>query len=712
MMRPVLCAAVFMLGLPVNAAVSAEVSELTQRADRQLRTGQFRDVETTLLRAAAEADRLNDHDGTAQVAALEANLLIAMGRSRAAESLAMRSLEDRPDNQDPNVTSMLWGALGTSRALLEDPAGAGTAFERSADAARRARRNDNAARALANAARAAIDGEDPDAALRRLSEAITLVRSLENSPDKALLLTNLGRTAMRLSDDSQHRLLAHELFEESGRVAQATQSGRARSFARGYTAELYEMEGRWQEALDLNRQAAFWAQTENADDALYRWEWATARGLNQLGDSPAAIASYRRAVDLLEALRHQVPFTYGERGSQFRRSIEPVYFGLVEALFGLADRSDREGRQSALTEARDTVELLKAAELRNYFGDDCVEAARVERRVGAVSQSAVVVYPVPMQDRLELLVSRGDALERFQSPISRAELEVLVRNLRYLLEKRITREYLTPARALYRHMIEPLAGVLDDGVDTLVFVPHGVLNLVPMGALHDGRQHLIERFAVAVVPGLELTDPQPMDKTQLNLLLAGLSRSTGGFPTLAHVPVELENAASLGNARTLLDQEFRVAAVSAALQETAFNIVHIATHAEFNESAESSYLLAFDGRIDINELERSVGLFRYRSTPLELLTLSACDTATGSDRAALGLSGIAIKAGARSAIGTLWPVNDQSSAQLVSEFYGSLSQPRISRAQALRTAQLAVKQDRRYWHPGYWSAFILISNWL
>lgn len=97
---------------------------------------------------------------------------------------------------------------------------------------------------------------------------------------------------------------------------------------------------------------------------------------------------------------------------------------------------------------------------------------------------------------------------------------------------------------------------------------------------------------------------------------------------------------------------------------------------------------------------------------MELLTLSACQTAAGDDRAALGLAGVAVKAGARSALATLWFINDQATALLITEFYHQLRDPDLSKAKALQRAQLILLNDRRYQHPGYWSPFLLIGNWL
>lgn len=97
---------------------------------------------------------------------------------------------------------------------------------------------------------------------------------------------------------------------------------------------------------------------------------------------------------------------------------------------------------------------------------------------------------------------------------------------------------------------------------------------------------------------------------------------------------------------------------------------------------------------------------------MELLTLSACQTATGDDRAALGLAGLALKAGARSAVASLWFINDQASGALVMDFYRALASGRLSKAKALQAAQRAMIADPLLGHPAYWAPFLLIGNWL
>lgn len=164
--------------------------------------------------------------------------------------------------------------------------------------------------------------------------------------------------------------------------------------------------------------------------------------------------------------------------------------------------------------------------------------------------------------------------------------------------------------------------------------------------------------------------------------------------------------------KALENREFVIPPFEAELQGTPYSIVHIATHGQIDSDPRKSFVLAYDGKITMDDLEQLMKLGRYRDEPVDLLTLSACRTAVGDERAALGLAGIAVKAGARSALATLWYVNDQASSALVSDFYRRLAEGRISKAQALQAAQMGALDDARFRHPGYWAPFLLIGNWL
>ena len=184
-----------------------------------------------------------------------------------------------------------------------------------------------------------------------------------------------------------------------------------------------------------------------------------------------------------------------------------------------------------------------------------------------------------------------------------------------------------------------------------------------MAPLHDGAQFLIQQYALATTPGLTLTDPSPMNRKVLKLLSVGLSKSVQGYPSLPHVKTELGAIHDLYGGKMLLNEQFLVSRMEREMKDEPITVVHIASHGEFTSEVENSFLLAFDDKLRMDRLDRMIGLFQFRDTPLDLLTLSACQTAAGDDRAALGLAGVAIKAGARSALATLWFINDVASSR-------------------------------------------------
>ena len=465
----------------------------------------------------------------------------------------------------------------------------------------------------------------------------------------------------------------------------------------------------------MTRRATFAAQQVNAPESLYRWEWQTGRLLTKMGSIDDAINAYRRAVRTLQSIRPELSVNYGSPQESFRETIGPVYFELVDLLLRRAASVQDAGQVGPyLIEARESVELFKAAELRDYFRDDCVDTALSKiTTLDVVAQSAVVIYPILLADRTELLLSLPSGLKRVLVPVGAAALTEEVRQLRRNLEKRTTREYLPHAQKLYNWLIRPLeADLASSAIDTLVFVPDGALRTVPMAALHDGEQFLIAKYAIGITPSLSLSDPRPIKREGMRVLAVGVTEAVQGFPALPNVAAELHELQTLLGSQNLVNREFLAANFETKLQEQQFSIVHVASHGEFGNDVENTFLLTFDDKLSLDQINQMVGVFRFRDDPLELLTLSACDTAAGDDRAALGLAGIAIKAGARSALATLWNINDQATVGLVLDFYRELKNPAVSRAVALQRAQLKLIDNPRYEHPGYWSAFLMINNWL
>ncbi|MFV0275606.1 MAG: CHAT domain-containing protein, partial [Parahaliea sp.] len=242
--------------------------------------------------------------------------------------------------------------------------------------------------------------------------------------------------------------------------------------------------------------------------------------------------------------------------------------------------------------------------------------------------------------------------------------------------------------------------------------PDGALRTIPLAALHDGERFLIERYALATTPGLMLLDPKPFAGKTYSVLAGGLSESVQGFAALPSVDRELGALRQLLSATVLKNSAFTLDRVGQELSEGGYSVVHFATHGQFGSSYDDSFLLTYDDKLLINDLGRSIGSRMAGGETLELLVLSACETAAGDDRAALGLAGVALKSGARSALATLWEVDDRATLDIVQEFYAQLATGTVSKARSLQRAQMKLIADGTNGHPGKWAPFLLIGNWL
>jgi CHAT domain-containing protein len=318
-----------------------------------------------------------------------------------------------------------------------------------------------------------------------------------------------------------------------------------------------------------------------------------------------------------------------------------------------------------------------------------------------------------LTDRLEILLSLPDGMKRYTVPVSAEKLNNEINRFRARLEKRTTHQYKRHAKNIYSWLIKPLEKDLKaQQIDTLVFIPDGTLRTIPLSALYDGKDFLISRYALATTPGLTLTDPKPLPRKNLKLLIAGLTEGVQGFPPLPDVAGEVTRLDELYEGTVLKNSHFTQSNIAEELGDTPYSIVHVASHGKFQSDVSNTYLLTYDGKLNMNTLEGYMASTKYRDNPVELLTLSACQTAVGDDKAALGLGGVAVKAGARSALATLWYINDQASSQLIKDFYANMKDADVSKAGALRQAQLSMIKDPRFSHPSYWAPFLLIGNWL
>ncbi|MBO3462215.1 CHAT domain-containing protein [Aetokthonos hydrillicola Thurmond2011] len=526
-------------------------------------------------------------------------------------------------------------------------------------------------------------------------------------------LTKLKRnyTTETLSWEDIARLLAQAV-----ELAQSLEDLRAESYAKGTLGWLYEQTGQFSDAQKMTEKALFIAQSINSSDIGYQWQWQLGRLLKSKGDIKQAISYYSQAIKTLQSLRSDLVTINPVIQFSFRESVEPVYRELVELL--LQTEGNSEPLPENLKRARFVIESLQLAELDNFFRQACLTAKVEIDKVVEQDQTAAIIYPIILPNSLEVIVKLPgqQKLRHYTTPIAKLEVESTLSQLR----ENITQPHTLPmvqslSGRVYDWLIRPeMAELSKSQVKTLVFVLDGALRNVPMASLYDGKQYLVEKYAIAISPSLQLFDPKPLPKKQLQALTAGLSEGRLGFSPLANVERELKEIQSHLGTKLLLNQQFTSQALQKQVKSLPFRVVHLATHGQFSSNPDKTFILSWDKQIKVNDLSEFLRIREENGLePIELLVLSACQTASGDNRAALGLAGVAVRAGARSTLASLWNVDDESTAVLMSHFYRELAKtPNITKAEALRHAQLALLQNPKYQRPRFWAPYTLLGNWL
>lgn len=474
-------------------------------------------------------------------------------------------------------------------------------------------------------------------------------------------------------------------------------------------------------ARDLTERALLLAQPAALPDIAFQWQWQLAR-LDKVEGKPAdAIARYKQAVNTLEAVRGNLLTVDSDVQFSFRDNVEPVYRELVDLLL-LPDEPSPEDLQEAIR----YIDTLQLSELENFL--QC-SLATVELTETVVDESAANLYGIVLKDRLEVILARPNQdLQRTRHFIAQADFEEQVKILQgHLRSAAGTEKAKSSAADLYDWLIRPFESVLDTAtaleqseVKILIFVLDTSLRSIPMGVLHDSQRdrYLLERYAIATVPSLRVVEPEPLSR-QLSIFAGGTSEELEHpfrdlrLTPLKAVKTELEaiQAVFPGGSDALLDDAFTETSVEKALERNTYSVVHLATHGEFSSDPERTFILLSDDYLNAREID---GLLRTgsRQDGIKLLVLSACKTATGDQRATLGLAGLTVRAGSRSTLATLWQVDDASTAALMQEFYQTLKDhPEISKVEALRRSQLALWDDPNWRSPLHWAPYVMVGNW-
>ncbi|MEC4984693.1 MAG: CHAT domain-containing protein [Oscillatoria sp. PMC 1068.18] len=591
---------------------------------------------------------------------------------------------------------------------------------------------------------------NPNQAEQTLQEALTLLESLPDSTDKIYAAIDLATLEELISarnfisvkaqclPEQFNSLKGQKLLQQAVSIAENIQDYRAQSFALGKLGHLYECDESYHQALEFTKQARLAAdQNLRAQDSLYLWEWQAGRIFKAQGKESEAMAAYERAIATLEGeggIRDNLLIAERDLQFSFQDTISPLYREFARLKLERVESLPLNSQeyQQELDSALDAIDSLKLAELQDYFGNDCLFVVIDEERVDDLETEDTAVFSsVFLDERAAIVVSLPNPeyqlnsqapkrLKKFHWLDDSKKLNQEIKDFRLEVQKFYdpTDSFLAPAQRLYNLIIRPFASDLDRAeIKTLVFIQDGLLRSIPMATLHDGQEFLVENYAIATTPSLRLISPKSLDFQELRTLALGLTEAAivdgEKFRPLENVTTEIEQVTQLfPDSKKLLNEQFTRQILEQELQEKVYPIIHIATHGQFGTIPEDSFLVTGNNeKITITELESDIRRFSEGSQPVELLVLTACQTGIGDDRATLGMAGITVQAGVRSALASLWYIDDALTQELVTQFYDNL-RSQMSKAEALQKAQKTLISQNPNIHPAQWAAFILIGNWL
>ncbi len=362
-----------------------------------------------------------------------------------------------------------------------------------------------------------------------------------------------------------------------------------------------------------------------------------------------------------------------------------------------------------------------------------------------LKQDAVLLYPLILEDRLELvLVTPYAPPIRRTVPVKREELNRTIAEFRSALTNPASNAS-EPAQKLYNWLIQPLEPALKEAnAKTIIYAPDAQLRYIPLAALYDGKQWLAQKYRVNNITALSLTNfnrpPQAMKVLAGALTEAAtvkIGEKSYNFGALPAAGKEVENLANtVPNTTKLLGRNFNQTETLDRM--SGYSILHLATHAAFITGKPEDSFIVFGN----NDRATFSDVQTWTLKNLDLVVLSACETGLGgklgNGEEILGFGYLMQEAGARASIASLWTVDDGGTQVFMNAFYRALQTGKMTKTEALRQAQIvlitgdekALGEDRslvvvqaiggkvskevanRLNHPYYWAPFILIGNGL
>jgi CHAT domain-containing protein len=763
-----LCLWLFFLGPCFSVAFANNVFAT---AEQQVQNGFYHDAFSSYEQALADAEQAASIHKLQLAKAGLGHTLYLLNQPEQAVDYLVQALTLSNQAEDP-INGQIHYYLSLVHKQLEDNESAKMHWKNAMRIAKQHADNVLQAYLFLAAIKWETDKTHLDQQLEQLEALLSLEKNSTNNQIWGIIHTNIAEHLI------QHRLLGTLLRTDRSRIRrihehlQKAQQAlhesayRPRSQAAGLMGLLYETDERYDEALILNRKAIALAENASAQDLLILHEWQMGRLYEKLRQRETAIDSYRRAISHVEAIRQDIPVQYQDGKSSFNELLRPLYQQSLDLLLQETASMENTGqKQALLSEVHEFLEQFKQTELEDFLQDRCINRDDKEFSLDQIEAGVAVLYPVLFADRFEWLVLINGQWQQISIVLPSDALSQRIKKMTAAMRNRI--DHFFHREELYRLLFGPLETILQyNKIKTLVYVPDGIMRLLPLGMLYDNsaHKHLIERYAIVTSPGLSLLDKRTNLPKKAKSLLAGLSEPTREM--LAHLPEAMhagfmetakktnlnqvammrsvgdhdtaqDNKTRISNeptetlhlpqvaveinqlreflpnqSVTLLNKDFTLRNFQAELEQNNFDIVHIASHGYFGKNANDSFIMTYDNdeRLELDKLEQLLNK-QKQGNAINMLTLSACETAEGNDRAPMGFSGAALKASAQTVLGSLWKVDDAATAELMKIFYQQLINKRYSKAKALQEAQKELIKSKKWSNPYHWAPFILVGHW-
>jgi len=577
------------------------------------------------------------------------------------------------------------------------------------------------AQLIINLAKLYVKKNDKKECIQSLKNARHYISKLPDTFRKGCLLLELASLYDIMAKNNNNKRAiwihrAHQTYTDVEKLNLKINDIRLASTLYYQMGGLYESTNQFHDAITLSQKSIFYAQQMKDSYALYQVYWQMGRLYRKTGNIQKAIQFYKMAIEKLAPIRQQMYQSDLTKQNVFNQNIKPVYLELSEIYFNLAASENEHSKkyQQMIKASWATMDDVKSAELENIFDDPCVaypddQTLNLDSNLGSVA----VIYFIPFPEQPVLIMRLPGGFKHLRLDIDTEVFNKMI----YRLRKEIPDWgiFEEDAAKLYELIISPIYNVLKkQEVKTLVVASDGAMRLLPFSIFFSpDEKFLIEEFEIVTIPALHLTRLGETNRESPNGLFCGITKAhkIGNliFGALPRISKELETITGIVPGDVFKDEDFTESNLTSKISKKKYSIVHLATHGEFGSIPEKTFLVTHNRPLTMDSLKNLIK--QTRSQVIDFLTLSACQTAIGDERAAFGLAGGAVKAGARCAIATLWSVDDYASQKIISEFYRNVYQKKYSKAKAMQKAQLTLIEKIQFWHPALWSAFLVIGNW-